>query len=208
MNPIDTVLQSVTPTVMVPRHEPFQPLQTNGHRFLAASDGLWLEAKRPWLYLCWRLSEQTTVAMPYGTLQQTLVVQPVQSDLMDEFIAMAKNAYPLECAAWVVWDENSGEQELVPMVPTVATVASVQFERPRLKEGQHLLLDLHSHGTLAAFFSSEDNRDDRGEFKLAGVLGKVNGLVEAKFRLCANGLYVPLPDRLYGTQHLQMMEEV
>jgi PRTRC genetic system protein A len=208
MNPIDTVLQSVTPTVMVPRHEPFQPLRTNGHRFLVASDGLWLEAKRPWLYLCWRLSEQTTVAMPYGTLQQTLVVQPVQSDLMDEFIAMAKNAYPLECAAWVVWDENSGGQELVPMVPTVATVASVQFERPRLKDGQHLLVDLHSHGGLGAFFSSEDNRDDRGEFKLAGVLGKVNGLVEAKFRLCANGLYVPLPDRLYGTQHLQMMEEV
>ncbi|NEX60111.1 PRTRC system protein A [Noviherbaspirillum galbum] len=205
MNPIDTALQSVTPTVMVPRHEPFVPLQANGHRFLAASDGLWLEARRPWLYLCWPLVRQEKVAMPYGTLKQTLSAVPVKSHLMDEFIIMAQEVYPLECAAWVVWDEVTDDQTLLPMVPTSATVASVVFQRPRLQAGQHLLLDLHSHGQLGAFFSGQDNRDDRGEFKLAGVLGRVNTVIEAKFRLCANGLYVTLPDRIYG-QRPQTLE--
>lgn len=202
MNPIDIALQTLTPTVMVPRHGPFDRLQHNGHRFLAASDGLWLEARRPWLYLCWPLAAQSKVAMPYGHLEPKLEVERVQPQIVDEFIDMAQAACPLECAAWVVWNEHKKEQRLLPMVATSATAASVHFDRPRLAEGEHLLLDLHSHGRLGAFFSGQDDSDDRGEFKLAGVFGCLNREigVQAKFRLCANGLYVNLPNCTYGKQ--------
>jgi PRTRC genetic system protein A len=204
MNPIDIALQTVAPTVMVPRHEPFQPLQHNGHRFLAAADGLWLEARRPWLYLCWPLASQTKVAMPYGRLETKLEVVPVLKQIFDQFIDMAQEACPLECAAWVVWNEHTKEQRLLPMVATSATTGSVHFDRPRLAEGEHLLLDLHSHGRLDAFFSGQDDRDDRGEFKLSGVLGRLHreiGVV-GKFRLCANGLYVKLPSVIYGKKEI------
>jgi len=68
LNPIDRTLQTVTPTVMVPRHEEFSSLATPGHRFLVAEDGLWIEIWRPWLYVRVPLATQDRVAMPYGKL--------------------------------------------------------------------------------------------------------------------------------------------
>ncbi len=57
-----------------------------------------------------------------------------------------------------------------------------------------MVLDLHSHGLLDAFFSGTDNYDDgRGEVKIAGVIGNLDQPeVTASFRLCANGVFVPL----------------
>jgi PRTRC genetic system protein A len=69
----------------------------------------------------------------------------------------------------------------------------VRYMRPVLDEDEHLVVDIHSHGRLAAFFSSEDDRDDRGEFKIAGVVGNCDReRCSTTFRLCANGLLLPL----------------
>ena len=58
----------------------------------------------------------------------------------------------------------------------------------------HMVIDLHSHGLLGAFFSSTDNFDDRSEVKIAGVIGNLNKPeVTTSFRLCANGVFVSLP---------------
>jgi PRTRC genetic system protein A len=192
LNHIDTALQSATPTVMVPRHEPFVPMAQVGHRFLAAADGLWLEARRAWLYLRWNLAKQAQVAMPYGAITPVVQVQKVPGYLVEEFIAFAKDVCPLECAAWIVWNASTDKCRLIKMVPTSVSNASVQFVRPALADNEHLVVDLHSHGCIPAFFSSEDNRDDCGEFKVAGVFGRLDGDVECRFRLCANGLYIDL----------------
>jgi PRTRC genetic system protein A len=198
LNRIDTALQSATPTVMVPRHEPFVPMAQVGHRFLAAADGLWLEARRAWLYLRWNLAKQAQVAMPYGAITPVVQVQKVPGCLVEEFIAFAKDVCPLECAAWIVWNALTDKCRLIKMVPTSVSNASVQFVRPALAEYEHLVVDLHSHGCIPAFFSSEDNRDDCGEFKVAGVFGRLDGDVECRFRLCANGLYIDMGNQWEG----------
>jgi PRTRC genetic system protein A len=51
MDARDVALQQSAPVVTVPRYGGFTPLTENGHRFLVTGDGLWLEARRPWLYL-------------------------------------------------------------------------------------------------------------------------------------------------------------
>ena len=46
-----------------------------------------------------------------------------------------------------------------------------------LEAGEHVILDIHSHGTHPAFFSSEDNFDDskyRGNLKNCYVLGNLD----------------------------------
>ena len=52
-------------------------------------------------------------------------------------------------------------------------------------------MDLHSHGASGAFFSTQDDTDDRasGEVKLAGVVGRVNDAPEWQFRLAACGVF-------------------
>lgn len=90
--------------------------------------------------------------------------------------------------------ERDNQRNAVGLLGEVSSGCShVRYTRPVLGDDEHLVVDLHSHGHLSAFFSTEDDRDDRGEFKIAGVLGNCDrGQCSTAFRLCANGLFLPL----------------
>lgn len=193
VHPLDATLQAVTPTLMVPRFGTFEPLAINGHRFLVADDGLWIEVRRPWLYVLHRLAAQEQVAMPYGKLKQTIDIRRIPRRLLEDFISMAREEYPVECAAWITWQEDRDEWQLMPLAPSSAGHSHVNFARPILEEGEHLVLDIHSHGAHPAFFSSTDDDDDR-EFKVAGVVGQVATELQTKFRLCINGAFIDIPN--------------
>jgi PRTRC genetic system protein A len=94
---------------------------------------------------------------------------------------------------WIVWHAVSGEMRLVFPTEESTGCTHVRYRRPQLDDDEHLVVDLHSHGHLSAFFSTQDDRDDRGEFKIAGVIGNCDrGQCSTAFRLCANGLFLPL----------------
>lgn len=193
MDPRDQALQAVTPTVMVPRFTAFEPLVSNGHRFLSASDGLWLEVRRPWLYLRKRIAEQTKVAMPYGILTEEMeFAGRIPRYLIDEFVQEAARRCPSECAAWVTWHESTWRWQLRHLEEQSASADHVDVIRPVLPDGEHLVLDLHSHGRGSAFFSRQDNLDDHGEYKIAGVVGHVDTQPVLLLRLCAGGLFIPI----------------
>jgi len=61
--------------------------------------------------------------------------------------------------------------------------ASVKFKRdPDLEQTHTLVLDIHSHNTMGAFFSGTDNADEK-EARVYGVIGKLNQeWPEMKFR--------------------------
>lgn len=59
------------------------------------------------------------------------------------------------------------------------------------KTGDDLVLDLHSHGELAAGFSTQDNEDERG-LRFFGVVGRLDKNPVAKFRLGVYGYFLPL----------------
>lgn len=193
MDPRDVALQSITPSVAVPRFSSLDRLEQPGHRFLVASDGLWLEAKRQWMYLCWPLAMQVDVPMPYGRLEPLveLAFGKLPSALLDEFIEMAKDRCPNECAAWIVWNEQDESLRLIPLEEISVGTAHVQFHRPVLAGHEHLVVDLHSHGKLPAFFSGTDDHDDAGEFKISVVVGNCDSQnTSIRSRICANGLFI------------------
>lgn len=195
MDPRDIALQFVAPTIMVPRFGEFEPLATNGHRFLAAKDGLWLEVKRPWLYARKPLATQSAVAMPYGEVTATInILCPrVPKALIQEFEAKAKAQSPNECAAWITWNEHRNELRLRSLEEISAGKAHVKVIRPVLDDGEHLVLDLHSHGRFPAGFSKTDDRDDAGEVKVSLVVGNCDQEeTTIASRLCLMGLYEPL----------------
>ncbi|MDK9702417.1 MAG: PRTRC system protein A [Sulfuritalea sp.] len=191
----DSALQASCPTVMVPRFGTFQPLQEPGHRFLSAADGLWIEAYRPWVYIRQPLALQKTVAMPYGrvTREIDLSFGKIPRGLFDEFAVLAREHLPNECAACIVWSEHNGF-ELRPLGSIKALHGFVKYERPIVADGEHLIIDLHSHGLYPAFFSGRDDRDDRGEVKITGVLGNLDQeTYSLEVRLCVQGLFITLP---------------
>jgi len=57
--------------------------------------------------------------------------------------------------------------------------------------GDQVVLDLHSHGTIGAWFSTKDNEDDKG-LKVYGVIGSLGKTPVIKLRLGVYGYYMPL----------------
>ncbi|MCK6376879.1 MAG: PRTRC system protein A [Zoogloea sp.] len=190
---MDTYIARTTPTLPMP-HGPFEALAQPGHRFLVAREGLYLEARRRWLHAVLPLAA-SPVALPYGSATAVqgmqLLCNSIPEALLREFEQLARAALPLEAAAWVVWHETSRRFRLQPLVALEATATHLQYTRPILDDGWELVLDLHSHGALGAFFSTQDDADDRasGEVKLAGVVGRVGQAPEWRFRLAACGVF-------------------
>jgi len=192
-DPRDALLQRQVPTIAVPRFGPLDPLERNGHRFLAGGTGLWLELRRPWLYLRQKVA-WCEVAMPYGdpgeAVEYAFSAQAVLA-MQANFRHDAEYSMPNEAAAWGVWNERTGRLEYRLLAPLEASPAGIRFERPRLADHEHLALDLHSHGALPAGFSATDDDDDAGEVKVATVYGGIGTDAPSwATRLCALGLFI------------------
>ena len=52
--------------------------------------------------------------------------------------------------------------------------ASVSYDWSHKKEGEEVILDIHSHNTMGAFFSGTDDHDDTTFTGISGVAGKLN----------------------------------
>ena len=196
MDSRDVALQSVMPSVMVPRFTELEELDTPGNRILIASNGIWLEVCRAWIYARVQIAAPLPIHTPYGEVNKVLRFGfgKLPSTLIAQFIDQARNRCPDECAAWVVWNQRTNAWRLLMLEETSVSPGHVTVNLPTLGEDEHMVIDLHSHGLTEAFFSRTDNKDDRGDVKIAGVVGNLNNTeVAACFRLCANGMFVPLP---------------
>ncbi len=197
---LDSKLWDSAPTVAVPKFAEFQELQEVGHRFLATAEGLFVEVRRPWLHLIQPVAPLNgqTVRPPYGTVKPTvkLVFDRLGAtfQLVRNFIKAASEAAPNEHAAWVIWDSATGDLRYRDLSITNASPGAISYERPALAQHESLVLDLHSHGHEAAFFSLTDNEDDAGEVKISCVVGNLaDGKTPSiQFRLCALGMFLPL----------------
>ena len=197
MDSRDVALQSVMPTVMVPRYSELEELATAGDRILMAANGVWLEVCRAWLYARVLVAKPSIIPVPYGQVSEVMRFGfgKLPKAMVAQFIEQARARCPNECAAWVVWNQRTNAWKMMMLEERSVGPGHVEFNRPTLAEDEHMVLDMHSHGLLDAFFSSTDNHDDgRGEVKIAGVIGNLDKPeVTASFRLCANGMFVPLP---------------
>lgn len=203
-DPRDALLQSHTPAVMVPRFGELAQLEQSGHRYLVAQDGLWLEVRRPWLRLRALLAPIATqgLSLPYGRVSPDLGWGGKEFDtvyawtgedlerLQALFLHDARRALPDEFAAWGIWNEESRRIEYRPLIASSASPGGIEFARPRLEPHEHLAIDLHSHGTMDAFFSGTDDEDDRGEVKMSVVAGRLDGTPTFATRLCVLGLFI------------------
>lgn len=178
MNNLDLLIQQEFAISAAPKFEGFEPLATSGQRYVLGRQGLKLEIKRPWLHAVVSMHEgPARLPLPYGEAPAdgvTLLCGFVPRALAERFLVQARLALPNETAAWITWDEKTREFAYVPLAAQSASPGHVTYEVPSLPQRTHLVLDLHSHGAHAAFFSSQDDVDDYGTVKLAAVLGNVD----------------------------------
>jgi PRTRC genetic system protein A len=213
MNMRDEVLQRSMPSIMAPKFEALQPMETFGERVLVATNGVFLEVSRPWIALVRKIADyDVETAVPYGVVEETTTLRcsGLPADLVQVFVAMARQALPNETAAWIVWNVATEAFRIVVAKLLEHTPDFLSYEPPLLERDEVLVLDCHSHGIAKAFFSPADNRDDRWDVKFALVVGNCDEPVPSlALRLCAKGLIEEverLPSYLHVTSSVGSMQ--
>lgn len=206
----DALLHAVTPAYCVPVHGAFEQIIGNGHRYLVAADGLWLEVRRPWLHLLWPLANigepvrpvpgfRTNHATPFGRLNPSVEIAfgRVPQDLIRKFAERGRLSCPKERGAWLSWEHGieGAEPRLVWSEPvdTEGTPGALDYNRPEHTANLSPCIDLHTHGTAPAFFSTTDDQDDAHDVKIAIVIGNLDQPVPTiAARLCCLGVFIPV----------------
>lgn len=195
-HPMDVVLQKIVPTIMVHARTPFEPLAENGHRFLAAHDGLWMEVKTDWLYLCYPIAQQRVIPLPYGSLSPNIDIRygPPPITLLQRFQLDAKEACPGQAHAWITWSQLGGFRYYrLDRKRTENGKQDVSW--PELQEGENLVFNLHSHGSAPPFFSEEDTQVNAHGSYFSGVFGHCDAETqESRYCLHVKGLQIDMDD--------------
>jgi PRTRC genetic system protein A len=189
----DRVFQGHTPVVMVPKLGSYVALQESGSRFLLAADGLWLEARRDWIHVVWPVAQCQDVAIPCGALRARvdLAFTKLPEKFIAQFVEDARAFSPNEVGAVVIWSSEQQALRYELCETVVAGVGHLQARWPQLEPHEHVVLDLHSHGPLSAFFSDVDRRDTGADVRLCGVVGRLDEPVaELCLSVFAGGLEI------------------
>lgn len=191
MDKISLAHQTTFPTVMVPLLSPLDAPTKMGHRILMASNGVFLEISRVWGYFIRQVGPALPVPLPYGKCEPATVwkIPRLPLDLITQFKRLACETPDREIGASIIWNEELGYR-LTPSISLVSTGSHLKYQLPSLAAGDHLIIDCHSHANHPAFFSSEDNNDDRDSVKLSYVVGHCHLDKQSEaLRLCLKRIY-------------------
>jgi PRTRC genetic system protein A len=183
----DFALLGSTPALMQPRFGALSPLVA-GHRYVVGRGGLYVEARSAVMHAVACVAP-SPVALPFGEVTPFLNLPDggLPRDLIGAAVGRALACVPDEWAGVVVY-EASGYRLVEPEALS-RSAGHVSYARSGLDE-ETVVVDLHSHGAGAAFFSAQDDEDDtdRGGFYLALVLGEVTAArVSVAARLVVHG---------------------
>jgi PRTRC genetic system protein A len=197
----DLALRAICPIVPMPKYSTLEPLTHNGERIVLASNGTFLEVRRSWARFIRKIGNVEAV-VPFGELAEstTYFTQKMPRDLLTQFVEWARAESHVEIGANIVWNEVSNQFRLVRSRTLHGTGSHLEYEIPDLAVGEHIVIDCHSHSAHPAFFSDEDNRDDKDAVKLAFVVGNCDKAQQSiQMRLCVRGKYQKLPLQLKTT---------
>lgn len=122
-----------------------------------------------------------SLTLPDLRVQEELNFLPagkVPSAFLDQIVEFFRKVMEVkqkdyEAHAWILWTKEDGYFISIP--PQVVSKASVKFEYSpeALPTGAVIVVDIHSHNTMNAFFSGTDNANDRMGIYYSGVIGKL-----------------------------------
>jgi PRTRC genetic system protein A len=181
MNRKDLILQNHLPTVMAPKYEEIVPCETGKTRLVMGHDGLYIETCQIWGCLVRKLwhSERQ---LPYGVVEEVDtfrdIVNSIWPIMHEEVIPHAARyaANKTEWAGQIIY--TSEGLKYLPLDFTSSGL-NARYELPRLPEGEHFVVDIHSHHEMPPSFSVTDDQDDSGGVKIRMVLGNYRHIAEA-----------------------------
>lgn len=87
-----------------------------------------------------------------------------------------------EAQVFIVWNTETEEYRIVIPKQKVSAAAVRYDIGDILSDTDIIIVDIHSHNNMSAFFSGTDNADDKKNPWISGVFGKLSTAMEHKFR--------------------------
>lgn len=190
---IDEALLTAFPLLAASTSGEQQPAAACGTRYLVGRHGVSREITLPWIRVR-HLIAPSALPLPYGVVDNAVEFRcgRLPGAVLRQFVEDAKQAQPLEGAGVFLWNELDDTWRYARRDATSASGDHINYNEVRPREGEHLVVDVHSHGLHPAFFSAEDNADDAGAMKVSLVLGNLDQeRPTSKMRLCMAGIVQP-----------------
>lgn len=177
-------------TYHIHRSDPLPANNAHLYQYILAENGLFLRARTPW----WEVMMPLMRYPVRGLLPVTTVFRLVMGRLPESLLAAAYQS------ALTAREKNGGLREALysfhvqekqvrlmrpRQIATPVNVTSAGLDDPTI------LLELHSHGHMPAFWSATDDHDEQG-IRLYGVMGQLDSVPEIKFRVGVCGHWKPL----------------
>lgn len=110
--------------------------------------------------------------------------------LFDTIVADFTAHSDIERILRIYWDRDNKSYQLVAPLADATTAgrAFIHYRFPSLPQNMQLVLTVHSHNTMPAYFSSTDNADE-AVTGIYGVVGTVNTTPTSKFRVGMEGAF-------------------
>ncbi|MFI5294348.1 MAG: DUF2016 domain-containing protein [Thermodesulfovibrionales bacterium] len=203
LNLFDRALQTVFPTIMVPKKSELAPCKEGQTRLLMASDGLYIETRCAFGGLVRKLWDcpRQLPPLPYGSIEERDDFLPVLHDyvmpLFKEHMIEEAAAYAerkKEWAGFVVWDGAAFLPVKLAYTSTSVTVDFLDCLQRELAPGHSIVADIHSHHVMEPRFSQLDDISDRGRVKISVVVGNYRSaegrpLFDWTARYCVEGFF-------------------
>lgn len=191
MTTLDQSVLQTFPVAIAPHEGQLEPASKAGIRNILAANGVYRELTTFWMV---RRKLHGACKMPYGALQESVefLVDAPPDQLWKDFVEAAKLALPNECAGLMVWNQRLQQWRLEMRQPLFVSSELIDYKEPALDEDDVGVVDIHSHGHAAAYYSHVDDLDDAGGIKVSAVIGKVNQNPEFVIRLVAIDEFIPL----------------
>lgn len=78
-----------------------------------------------------------------------------------------------EAHAWILWEKEKGYYISVPKQTVSKASVSFTYDNEALPPGAVIVVDIHSHNTMGAFYSGTDDNNDRNGIYYSGVVGRI-----------------------------------
>ena len=158
LSPTDRALQAIFPVVPAQIDQTLPDLAPGRQRLVIANDGAYAECASRFLAVRRRIAAFET---PFGISSQTLQLRngPIPLSLLLELEQIARDAGTQETAALVLASESGTGYEIVRPDILQASGGHVRYDESRI-DLSRLVVDCHSHGRHASFFSATDDISD------------------------------------------------
>lgn len=173
-------------------------LSTKPINFFHASNGVFEIRKNEIGTFCIKINQQSNANKeefyPFMKLNLPKIPKEELFKIQKFFYAVCDIYGPNEAMVHIYWDKVNKKYVTVALEQRVSA-AHVSYKRNKeyeLNDDMLLVMDIHSHDTMSAFFSGTDNRDEK-ETRLFGVIGRVlSPTMDMKFRYGVANKFVDL----------------